>query len=100
MVAPQLAVILPLESSRILGSAAIDAAGRGRTAVCSCAEVDSVSGVVRLLAGEIGFMFSAPFPWVGSVSIYLSERTHFQVSWGPLGAGPRLFLPTCGDHHG
>ena len=94
MVAPQLAilaVILPLESSRILGSVAIDAAGRGRTLLCALAlEADFVSGEVRLLAGENGFMFSVPFPWVGSVSIYPSERTHFKVSG---------VLATCGDHH-
>jgi len=81
MVAPQLAilaVILPLESSRILGSAAIDAAGRGRTLLCALAlEADFVSGEVRLLGGLNGFIFSALFPWVGQVSIFLRQSQPF-----------------------
>ena len=92
MVAPQLvilAVILPLESSRILGSVAIDAAGRGRTLLCALAlEADFVSGEVRLLAGENGFML-CPFS-VGGVGLYLSIRTHTLQGlrgtgnlWGP-----------------
>ena len=75
MVAPQLAilaVILPLESSRILGSAAIDAAGRGRTLLRALALRPTLFRGRFDCFGESGFIFSALFPWVGS-GLYLPK---------------------------
>ena len=95
MVAPQLvilAVILPLESSRILGSVAIDAAGRGRTLLRALALRPTLfRGRFDCLRERTDLCFLSLFRgWGRSLSIYPSERTHFKVSG---------VLATCGDHH-
>jgi hypothetical protein len=76
MVAPQLAilaVIRPLESSRILGSAAIDADEREGTLLRLGGRGSMACGRAKRLSVFL-LLF---YPWVG---FYLSERTHFQVS--------------------
>ena len=90
MVAPQLvilAVILPLESSRILGSVAIDAAGRGTLLRALALRPTLFRGRFDCLRERTDLCFLSLFRgWGRSLSIHPNAHTSRSPGyWQPVG---------------